>query len=102
MVLSSSQALIATLDNPNLQSSIETSAGTMDLQTSKAAPSAGYAFSVGGIDVNFQPMVMGGVFNIDAPNTISGNGNVADQDPGIKDLLFLVGRKIVTPIQSLV
>src|SRR5207302_3592045 len=67
VVLSSSQVLIATLDDPNLQSSIETSAGTMDLQTSKAAPSAGYAFSVGGIDINFQPMVMGGVFNIDSP-----------------------------------
>jgi len=80
VVLSSSQVLIATLDDPNLQSSIETSAGTMDLQTSKAAPSAGYAFSVGGIDINFQPMVMGGVFNIDSPNTISGNGSVADQD----------------------
>src|SRR5258706_250630 len=80
VVLSSSQALIATLDDPNLQSSIEPSAGTMDLQTSTAAPTAGYAFSVGGIDINFQPMVMGGVFNIDSPNTISGNGSVADQD----------------------
>ncbi len=79
-VLSSSQALIATLDNPNLQSSTETSSGTMDLQTSTAAPSAGYAFSVYGVDVNFQPMAMGGVFNIDSPNMISGAGSVADQD----------------------
>jgi hypothetical protein len=80
VVLSNSQALIATLDDPNLQSSIESSAGTMDLQTSKAAPGGGYAFSVGGIDISLQPMVMGGVFNIDSPGAISGAGSVADQD----------------------
>jgi hypothetical protein len=80
VVLSSSQALIATLDNANLQSSIETSSGTMDLQTSKAAPANGYAFTVSGIDINFEPMAMGGIINIDSPNTISGNGSVADQD----------------------
>jgi hypothetical protein len=80
VVLSSSQALIATLDNPNLQSSVETSAGILDLQTSTTAPTGGYAFAVNGTDINLQPMAMGGVFNIDSPKTISGAGSVADQD----------------------
>jgi hypothetical protein len=78
--LSSSQALIATLDNPNLQTSTETSAGTLDLQTGTTAPTGGYAFAVSGTDINLQPMAMGGVLNIDSPNTISGAGSVADQD----------------------
>jgi len=78
--LSSSQALIATLDNSNLQSSIETSSGTLDLQTSKAAPTGGYAFAVSGTDLNVEPMAIGGVLNIDSPNTISGAGSVVDQD----------------------
>jgi hypothetical protein len=78
--LSSSQALIATLDSPNLPGSNETSSGTLDLQTSMAAPAAGYAFSVRGIDMGLQPMAMGGILNIDSPKTISGSGSVADQD----------------------
>jgi hypothetical protein len=78
--LSSSEALIATLDDPNLESSLETSSGTLELQTSTAAPIGGYAFTVSGIDLGFQPMAMGGVFNIDSPKRISGPGSVADQD----------------------
>jgi hypothetical protein len=78
--LSSSQALIATLDNANLQSSVETSSGTLDLQTSTTAPTKGYAFAVSGTDISLQAMAMGGVMNIDSPNTISGSGSVADQD----------------------
>lgn len=78
--LSSSEALIATMDNPNLQPSFETSAGTLDLQTTTPAPAAGYAFVVHGIDLSSQPMAMGGVLNIDSPGTISGSGSVADQD----------------------
>jgi hypothetical protein len=78
--LSSSQALLAILDNPNFQSSSESSSGTLDLQTSKAAPTGGYAFAVSGTDVSSQPMAMGGVLNLDSPGTISGAGSVADQD----------------------
>ena len=78
--LSSSQALIATLDNPNLPGSNETSSGILELQTSTMAPTGGYAFSVSGIDISLQPMAMGGVLNIDSPKTISGSGSVADQD----------------------
>jgi hypothetical protein len=82
VVLSTSKAFIATLDNPNLQPSIETSSGTLELQTSTAAPTSGYAFAVSGTDIFLSPMVMGGVFKIDSPNTISGAGSVADQNDG--------------------
>ncbi len=73
--LSSSQALIAQTDFS------ETASGTMDLQTSTAAPSGGYAFVVNGMDTaTFSPTAMGGVFNIDSANTISGKGSVTDQN----------------------
>jgi hypothetical protein len=80
VALSSSQALLATFDNPNLQQSFETSSGTLELQTSTTAPTGGYAFAVSGMDINFQAMAMGGVLNIDSPNAISGTGSVADLD----------------------
>ena len=82
IVLSSSRALIATADNPILQPSFETSSGTLDLQTSTAAPAAGYAFAVNGTDTFLSPMAMGGVLNIDSPNAISGAGSVMDQNDG--------------------
>jgi len=73
--LSNSQALI-------IQSDFAASAkGTMDLQTSVAAPSGGYAFVVNGTDLGtFLPTAFGGVFNIDSPNTISGMGSISDQN----------------------
>jgi hypothetical protein len=82
VLLSSSKAFIATLDDPDLQSSLETSSGTLELQTSTTAPTGGYAFAVSGVDISLQPMAMGGVFNIDSPKKISGAGSVADQDDG--------------------
>jgi len=72
--LSASQALIAEVDFS------ETASGTMDLQASKGAPSGGYAFVVKGVDTFAEPMAMGGVFNIDSANTISGTGSVIDQN----------------------
>jgi hypothetical protein len=78
--LSNSEALVATLDNPNLSPSFETSSGSLDLQTSTGAPTGGYAFVVDGIDISSLPMAMGGVLRIDSPNAISGTGSVADQD----------------------
>jgi hypothetical protein len=55
--------------------------GSMDLQTAVAPPSGGYAFVVRGTDVASQsPTSFGGVFNIDSPNAISGNGSIADQN----------------------
>jgi hypothetical protein len=79
--LSSSQAFLATLDNPNLpQLSSESSSGIMDLQTATAAPTGGYAFAVNGTDISLDPLAIGGIMNINSPNTISGTGSIADQD----------------------
>ena len=73
--LSSSQALIAQVD------STASASGTMDLQTSVNTPSGGYAFVVSGTDVSTTlPTAFGGIFNIDSPNTISGNGSISDQN----------------------
>lgn len=80
--LSNSQAFLATVDNPNLAQSFETSSGSLDLQTATTTPSGGYAFAANGTDLSSPPgpMAIGGVLKIDSPNTISGNGSVADQD----------------------
>jgi hypothetical protein len=79
--LSSSQAIIETLDNPNLsQFSNEMSTGTLQSQTSKAAPTGGYAFVVNGEDIGTDPLAIGGVLNIDSPNAISGKGSIVDED----------------------
>ncbi len=78
--LSSSHALIATLDNPLLNPSSETSSGSLDLQTSTTAPTGGYAFVVNGTDLGLEPMAIGGVLKISSPHTISLAGSVADQD----------------------
>ncbi len=73
--LSSSQALIAEVDFS------ETARGTMDLQSSKADPTGGYAFVLNGIDtLTASSTAMGGVFNIDSANTISGSGSIIDQN----------------------
>ena len=77
MVLSASQAFIAESDSP------QTSSGTMDLQTSTATPTGGYAFAMSGIDGGGLPAAFGGIVNIDnnpSPGDISGTGSVADQD----------------------
>ena len=52
--------------------------GTLELQTSTAAPAGGYAFSTYGGDRYSQTVWIGGVLNIDGAGTISGNGSVAD------------------------
>jgi len=73
--LSPSQGLIAQTD------STETASGTMDLQTSTAAPSGGYAFVASGLDIaTASPTALGGILNIDSPNNISGKGSIADQN----------------------
>ena len=73
--LSTSQALIAETDQA------ESATGSMDLQTSSAAPSGGYAFVVSGTDIGTaSPTAFGGIFNINTPNLISGAGSVADQN----------------------
>lgn len=83
VVLSSSHALITKLDNLNLTvTSGETSVGTLDLQNSQAraiVPAKGYAFVTDGTDMNALGMALGGVFNIDSSQTISGAGSAVDQ-----------------------
>jgi hypothetical protein len=54
------------------------STGTLDLQTSQAGPSGGYAFFATGIDRNFNPVAFGGVVNVDGSGSISGGGSVLD------------------------
>lgn len=78
--LSNTSLFLITLDNPNLQPSNETSSGSMDLQTTTAAPTGGYAFVVNGTDTFLDPVAIGGVMNIASANTISKAGSVIDQD----------------------
>lgn len=56
--------------------------GTLDLQTSTAAPSGGYAVSLSGGDENGAPAWVGGVVNVDSPGAISGTGSVLDVTDG--------------------
>lgn len=81
IVLDNTRAFIQTFDDTSLPTlSGEASSGILELQTSTAAPTGGYAFVVGGIDITSVPLSLGGVLNIDSPNTISGNGSVADEN----------------------
>ncbi|MGB8013007.1 MAG: hypothetical protein WCF68_15445 [Terriglobales bacterium] len=55
------------------------SSGSLDLQNSQiGSPANGYAFYVGGVDVNFNPVAIGGIINVDGSGTISGSGSVFD------------------------
>ena len=56
--------------------------GTIDLQTSTAAPAGGYAFFNSGIDFQGLGIVIGGVINVDSAGGISGAGSVFDQNDG--------------------
>jgi hypothetical protein len=94
-VLSSSQAQILKNDPVNASfPSNETATGTMELQSNVSPLSHGYAFVVTGTDVAStlslgatSPTGVGGVLNIDSPNTISGTGSIADQDlPAVPSL----------------
>ncbi|MGH9600475.1 MAG: hypothetical protein ACRD27_11470, partial [Terracidiphilus sp.] len=51
---------------------------TLELQTSTAAPSGGYAISLYADYAVSAPLWVGGVVNIDSPGGISGNGTVLD------------------------
>ena len=55
------------------------SSGSLELQTSTAAPGGGYAFFVTGFDTGACPASFGGVVNVDGSGTISGAGSVFDQ-----------------------
>ena len=82
LFISNSALHIAQMDFGDAQTGVSAT-GTMDLQTGIAIPSGGYAFVASGFDIaNQLAAAMGGVFNIDSPNTISGIGSVADQNLG--------------------
>jgi len=52
--------------------------GTLERQSTAAAPSGGYAISLFGGDGNQYPLWLAGVVNIDGPGTISGTGSILD------------------------
>jgi hypothetical protein len=66
-----------------------TGSGSLDLQTSTAAPSGGYAFVVNGIDIGVDnnnnplltPLSIGGILNVSG-TTVSVNGSVFDYNFG--------------------
>jgi hypothetical protein len=77
------ETLDATLSSSSRGTLIEfdsssTASGTLDLQSSTAAPSGGYAFFAYGRDSAKKATVIGGVLNVDGAGTISGNGSVFD------------------------
>ena len=89
--LSATQGLITQIDfalrgtpTVDIPATGVTASGTMDLQTwtNNSPPlSDGYAFVTSGSDfLSGSPTALGGVFNIDSINNISGKGSVADQN----------------------
>lgn len=78
--VTSSRALISQHDR------FAAGTGTLDLQTSQALPSGGYAFFISGTDLYTNPVALGGIVNIDGPGTISGAGSVYDVN-GAQNLL---------------
>jgi hypothetical protein len=82
--LSPSHALISQMDLGDAATGAS-AIGTLDLQTSTAAPTGGYAFVVSGTAVvKAMPVAFGGILNIDSPNAISGSGSVTDEILGKK------------------
>ncbi|MGA9527862.1 MAG: hypothetical protein WBS24_07095 [Terriglobales bacterium] len=75
-MLSSSSARIAEYD------ASAAGTGSLDLQSSTAAPSGGYAFFSAGLDAKAFPLAIGGVLNIDGSGSISGAGSVFDLNDG--------------------
>jgi hypothetical protein len=71
VIVSASRALLITYNGFNAN-------GSVDLQTSTAAPSGGYAFSAFGVDANGQAAGIGGILDVDSPGGISGAGTVVD------------------------
>jgi hypothetical protein len=58
--------------------------GTLDLQTTTAAPSGGYAFAMNGVNSSTPPsgLSFGGIINVDGSGTISGTGSIFDINNG--------------------
>jgi hypothetical protein len=71
VIVSSSRVLLTELNG-------STGSGALELQTSTAAPSGGYAFTISGVDSNGEPAGIGGILNVDSPGGISGTGSILD------------------------
>jgi hypothetical protein len=74
-LVSSTGALLTEIDTT------DTASGILELQTSTAAPTGGYAFAVSGLNSSGtvgNDIAIGGVINIDSPGVISGAGSVFD------------------------
>jgi hypothetical protein len=54
-----------------------TSSGSMDLQTLPSTPSGGYAFTLSGIDLNYNGVALGGVFSV-SNGAVTGTVDVND------------------------
>jgi hypothetical protein len=68
-----------------------TSSGEIALQDPTAAaatPSLGYAFEVGGVDVNYDALAIGGILNVDGAGTISGTGSIFDANDDASSTTF--------------
>jgi len=52
--------------------------GTLDVQTTQAAPSGGYAFLAQGTVSGIDLLALGGILNVDGSGSISGEGSVFD------------------------
>jgi hypothetical protein len=75
--VSSSRILISEFDTR------AAATGSIDLQTSAATPSGGYAFALSGMDTSTNPqmLVVGGILNFNAGNLVV-NGSVLDYNDG--------------------
>jgi hypothetical protein len=76
-VVSNTRVLISEFDT------FATATGSIDQQTSTAAPAGGYAFNVGGLDGSAQPsnLVIGGILNISGASIVIAN-SVFDYNDG--------------------
>ena len=60
-----------------------TSSGSFDLQTLGTAPSGGFAFTMSGVNADYDPTAFGGVFTISGANLTNGLLDTNDTDIGI-------------------
>ncbi len=94
VIVSSSRVLLTELNG-------SIGSGTLDLQTSKAAPLGGYAFTIFGVDSNGQPAGIGGILDINNQSQIVPASSVLDIND---DFIFspsqpLAATAVTTPDQ---
>ncbi|MGO9088374.1 MAG: hypothetical protein ACLQBK_24475 [Candidatus Sulfotelmatobacter sp.] len=65
-----------------------TSSGSMDVQTLPSTPSGGYAFTLSGVDPNYEPVASGGVFSISGSSLTNGVLDVNDMGTVVTGTVF--------------